>query len=252
MLGGEFRNYVFSARKMGVRGQEFMVATGVDITERREAEAEQRRLQDAVERSAAEWKETFDTVTTPILITERSGAIVRVNRAALELCRLTEQQLDGKQIGELSTGEPWQTAAQLITYIAGEPFGTTAETKDRGGEERGTSSSPLLRSERRSERFILVLWEITGIVELQESLRRRRPSAMGTSSPASLTKCAIPSSASPPRSMPMDEEMSRPGYVGVAATLRQESEPADSPDAGELLEYGKPQRSPSSAATFAR
>src|SRR5439155_17061361 len=108
LFGADLKNYVFSAQRMDVGGQQFLVATGVDITERRHAEAEQRRLQEAVERSAAEWKQTFDTVTTPILITERSGAVVRVNRAALKLCRLTEQELAGKQIAEINAGEPWQ------------------------------------------------------------------------------------------------------------------------------------------------
>ncbi len=240
LLGGEFRNYVFSARKMDVRGQEFMVATGVDITERREAEAEQRRLQDAVERSAAEWKETFDTVTTPILITERSGAIVRVNRAALELCRLTEQQLEGKQIEEISAGEPWQTAAQLITYIAGEPFGTTAETKDAGGRTWDIIVSRFSAPNDGAERFILVLWEITGIVELQESLRRSETmSAMGTLVAGVAHEVRNPLFGISATLDAFHEEMSQPGYAECAATLRQEVNRLIHL-MQELLEYGKP------------
>jgi len=240
LLGGEVRNYVFSARRMDVRGQTFMVATGVDITERRQAEAEQKRLQEAVERSAAEWKETFDTVTTPILITERSGAVVRVNRAAFELCRLTSDQLSGKTIEEISAGEPWQTAAQLINYIAGERIGTTAEAKDADGRTWDIIVSRFTSADDGSERFILVLWEITGIVELQESLRRSETmSAMGTLVAGVAHEVRNPLFGISATLDAFHEELSQPGYAECAATLRQEVNRLIHL-MQELLEYGKP------------
>ena len=87
-FGDEVRDFQLNGRRMDVNGEPFLVGSGFDVTDRRRAEAEQARLQSAVERSAAEWKETFDTVTTPILIMERSGAVVRgrpggVNRPPL-------------------------------------------------------------------------------------------------------------------------------------------------------------------------
>src|SRR5205085_1483302 len=75
----------------------------------------------------------FDAVHTPILVTERSGAIVRVNDAALALSGLSTDSIAGRMIGGLGTGEPWQTAAQLVSYIAGEGSGTASETKDASG-----------------------------------------------------------------------------------------------------------------------
>jgi len=239
VVGTEVKNYTISARRMDVGGQAFLVATGVDITERRHAEAEQRRLQEAVERSAAEWKETFDTVTTPILITERSGAIVRVNRAALELSALSEEQIPGMHIGEISTGEPWQTAAQLITYIAGERQGTTAETKDASGRTWDIIVSRFSAPDG-SERFILVLWEITGVVELQESLRRSETmSAMGTLVAGVAHEVRNPLFGISATLDAFHEELSEPGYAECAATLRQEVNRLIHL-MQELLEYGKP------------
>jgi PAS domain S-box-containing protein len=240
VLGTEVKNYLFNARRMDVRGRPFLVATGTDITERRQAEAEQRRLQSEVERSAAEWKETFNTVTTPILITERSGAIVRVNRAALELSGLSEEQIAGKPIAEISAREPWQTAAQLISYIAGKRQGTTAETKDPHGRTWDIIVSHFSAPNDGAERFILVLWEITGIVELQESLRRSETmSAMGTLVAGVAHEVRNPLFGISATLDAFHEEMSQPGYAECGATLRQEVNRLIHL-MQELLEYGKP------------
>ena len=213
-----------------------------DITQRKQAEIEQKRLQDAVERSAAEWKETFDTVTTPILIMERSGAVVRVNRAALDLSGLSEDEIAGRSIDAIADGEPWQTAAQLVSYIAGERQGTTAETKDSGGR---TWDIIITRFSANgdgdgAERFILVLWEITGIVELQESLRRSETlSAMGTLVAGVAHEVRNPLFGISATLDAFHEEMSQPGYAECGATLRQEVNRLVHL-MQELLEYGKP------------
>ncbi len=240
VLSGEVRNYVLNARRMDVRGRPFMVGTGVDITERRQAEAEQRRLQSEIARSAAEWKETFDTVTTPILITEENGAIVRVNRAALELTGLAEEQISGMPIAQLAAREPWQTAGQLVSYIATEHHGTSAETKDADGRTWDINVSHFSAPNDGSERFILVLWEITGIVELQESLRRSETlSAMGNLVAGVAHEVRNPLFGISATLDAYQDEMSRPGYVEFAATLRQEVNRLIHL-MKELLEYGKP------------
>jgi PAS domain S-box-containing protein len=240
VLRGEVKNYVFNAKRMDVRGRPFMVATGVDITERRQAEAEQRRLQSEIARSAAEWKETFDTVTTPILITEENGAIVRVNRAALELTGLSEEQIGGMPIGQLAAREPWHTAGQLVSYIASEHHGTSAETKDADGRTWDINVSHFSAPNDGSERFILVLWEITGIVELQESLRRSETvSAMGNLVAGVAHEVRNPLFGISATLDAYQDEMSQPGYVEFAATLRQEVNRLIHL-MKELLEYGKP------------
>jgi PAS domain S-box-containing protein len=240
VLKAGIRNYLFNARRMYVRGQPFMVATGVDITERRQAEAEQRRLQSEIARSAAEWQETFDTVTTPILITEENGTIVRVNRAALELSHLSEDEIKGKPIATFSDGEPWHTAGQLISYIATEHQGTSAETKDAEGRTWDIVVSHFSAPNGGGERFILVLWEITGIVELQESLRRSETvAAMGNLVAGVAHEVRNPLFGISATLDAYQDEMSRPGYVEFAATLRQEVNRLIHL-MKELLEYGKP------------
>jgi len=240
VFADEVRDFHLSGRIMDVNGEPFLVGSGFDITDRRRAEAEQARLQNAIERSAAEWKETFDTVTTPILIMERSGAVVRVNRAALELSGLTEEEMAGRQIGGIASGEPWQTAAQLVSYIAGKRQGTTAETKDAGGRTWDIIVSHLATPNGGADRFILVLWEITGIVELQESLRRSETlSAMGTLVAGVAHEVRNPLFGISATLDAFHEEMSQPGYAECGATLRQEVNRLVHL-MQELLEYGKP------------
>jgi len=240
ILSSEVRHYFFNGRRMDVDGEPFLVGTGFDVTERRRAEAEQKRLQNAVERSAAEWKETFDTVTTPILIMEPSGDVVRVNRAALELSGLSEAEIAGRPIDAIGDGEPWQTASQLVSYIAGGRQGTTAETKDDGGRTWDIIVTRFSAPDGGPERFILVLWEITGIVELQESLRRNETlSAMGTLVAGVAHEVRNPLFGISATLDAFDEEMRQPGYAECGATLRQEVNRLVHL-MQELLEYGKP------------
>jgi PAS domain S-box-containing protein len=240
ILGDDTRHFFLNARRMDVDGEEFLVGTGFDVTDRRRAEAEQKRLQSAVERSAAEWKETFDTVTTPILVMERSGAVVRVNRAALELSGLSEAEISGLPIDAIGDGEPWQTASQLVSYVAGERQGTTAETKDADGRTWDIIITHFSASDGGADRVIVVLWEITGIVELQESLRRSETlSAMGTLVAGVAHEVRNPLFGISATLDAFHEEMSHPDYAECGATLRQEVNRLVHL-MQELLDYGKP------------
>ncbi len=236
----EVKNYLFSARRMDVRGEPYIVATGTDITERRQAEAEQRRLQAEIERSATDWKATFDTVSTPIVIIEKNGTVVRVNRAALELSGLSDEQITGTPVDQIGSGEPWQTAGQLVSYIASEHRGTSAEARDAEGNTWDITITHFLTPGEGAARAILVMWEITEFVELQETLRRNETmSAMGTLVAGVAHEVRNPLFGISATLDAYHEEMSQPGYIECGATLRQEVNRLIHL-MQELLEYGKP------------
>jgi PAS domain S-box-containing protein len=163
-----------------------------------------------------------------------------VNRKALELTGLSEEQISGMPIAQLAAHEPWHTAGQLVSYIANERHGTSAETKDPDGRTWDINVSHFSAPNDGSGRFILVLWEITGIVELQESLRRSETlSAMGNLVAGVAHEVRNPLFGISATLDAYQDEMSRPGYVEFAATLRQEVNRLIHL-MKELLEYGKP------------
>jgi PAS domain S-box-containing protein len=177
VVNGEVRHYLLNARRMDRGGEAFLVGTGIDITERRRAEAERALLQTAIERSAVEWRQTFDSVQTPMIITDERGVIRRANGRAAELASADAAALSGTDIATLGAG-PWSGAAELIaSFVAGGQ--AEAEARDSLGRVWDVTVTPLF-SEGSDHALIVVFWEITGIVTLQESLRRsERMSSMG-------------------------------------------------------------------------
>lgn len=157
-----------------------IIAFGMDVTEQRRAEAEKAVLQSAMAQTAAEWRATFDAVNTPILIVRPDGTISRVNRCAKELLGLQFRDIVGKDLSSVSDAEPWHTASALVRHHGDDGCGVSAEAKDGQGRTWNISIAHYATDDRAA-RCILVLWDTTSIVELQESLSRtERLSAMGT------------------------------------------------------------------------
>jgi PAS domain S-box-containing protein len=178
VVEGETRHYLLNARRMDRDGEAFLVGTGIDITERRRAEAERTLLQKVIEQSAVEWRQTFDSVRTPIIITDEQGVIRRVNERAAGLAGTDAVTIAGTPIAELGDG-PWSAAADLITALAEGADGSGAEARDSLGRVWDVTVMPLFADES-DQALIVVFWEITGIVALQESVRRsERMSSMG-------------------------------------------------------------------------
>jgi signal transduction histidine kinase len=190
--------------------------------------------------SATEWRQTFDAVVTPILITDRDGAIRRFNRAALELAAIPEVDLVAQRVEDLGSGEPWSTAAQLVSSLPPHDSVASGETRDAQGRTWDVSITHFATPGEGADRFILVFWEITGIVELQESLRRSETlSAMGTLVAGVAHEVRNPLFGMSATLDAYQEELSRPEYEMFQRTLRREvGRLTDLMQ--ELLEYGKP------------
>ena len=66
-----------------------------------------RQLYGALQRSAQEWEQTFDSIETPIVLAGEGGRIARLNQAARQLTGRPFSELVGRPLREVDAGEPW-------------------------------------------------------------------------------------------------------------------------------------------------
>lgn len=234
---GEVRHMLLSGTRMVRDGQPFIVTTGIDVTALRMAEAEQRRLRSAIERSAIEWQLTFDSVETPVVIVGADGAILRVNRSAATLAGVRDSEMPGLDLYAIRGG-PWSQAAQLL-HLAGEDGHAGSEVRDDDGRQWEVRVTPLVPSESGGSR-IIVFWDVSRVVALQDSLRRSETmSAMGKLVGGVAHEVRNPLFGISATLDAYAPELNTPDLADMAATLRREVDRLTRL-MRELLDFGKP------------
>jgi PAS domain S-box-containing protein len=145
-----------------------------DVTERKQEEADRVRLETALLASASDWKTTFDAVDVLIVVLDAQGRVARLNRAAVELAKISYARSLGRPLLEVAAGEPWVTGAALAARLV-EPGSRVAEiARDRAtGRVWGLSVTRFANPEGGDDRVVIVARDITPVVRLEESLRRK-------------------------------------------------------------------------------
>ena len=154
-----------------------------DASGRRRMEEEQKTLRDMLGAAASEWRATFDALETPIVILGSNGRAERLNRAARDLAGGAQfTDLLGRRLAEMGGGVLWERAEALVEEVARAGAPRSAEVRDEASRRTWTlAASPALPDLSAARPIILTLREITGLVDLQESLRRSETmAAMGT------------------------------------------------------------------------
>ena len=146
------------------------------------AESRQAQMQAALQKSAMEWRMTFDAMKSPILMLDMRGVVLRVNRAAQLLSGRTYPEIVGHPVEQLLNGAPWRNLAALLELARkGRSPDPVRTLEDDGGRTWEIEASPIVTPVKAETHVLVVARDLTAQVKLQESLRRSETlSAMGS------------------------------------------------------------------------
>ena len=153
-----------SSQSVSLEGREMYLSVVRDITERRDMEAR-------LEQAAAQWRATFDAITTPISIQDRDYRIIQVNRAFAEAMNAPPEALIGRTCFEVShgTSEPVPTCPHRRTLESGEPEQVEVHNAETGTYTR-VSTYPMFGPDGEIIASVHITQDITEQRKMQEQL----------------------------------------------------------------------------------
>lgn len=163
--------YIYGEGEAPIR----MIGAMTDVTERRLAEEEQKRLQAAVQVAATDWMVTFDAVPLLMVLVDAEGKIRRLNQAARVAIAAPWNELVHRPLTDLK-GQPWEAVTDLTRRaLAGQA--TLVEQFEDAANDRTWSmlAAPIMTADGPSA--ILTLRDTTDLVQLQRTLSNERTMA---------------------------------------------------------------------------
>lgn len=134
-------------------------------------------LLDAIEHAAWEWRRTFDAVETPIVIVGGDGAITRINRAARMLVGRDYGEIVGRPLRMLPESEPWLSIGSLSADVQQRRSPAARQVKDAYGRTLDLLAMLFNADDPQDQHVIVVVWDVTALVDLQSRLEQQRTMA---------------------------------------------------------------------------
>lgn len=239
---GEPRIVETGFTRLGSKRDNRLLYWVLDVTERREAEAESAALAHQVRRAAYEWQLTLDTLATPIAIVDATLKLRRLNQAALNLLDAGSfQAAIGRCLSDLHSPF-WETASNAALAVFNNHLEVRQEFFDPEMSSWWDLGASLIQlSANDPPHVLIVARNTTEVRALQESLRRNELlSAMGKLIAGVAHEVRNPLfSISATLDAFQSEFGDRPEYATYLEYLRKESRRLNAVMV-ELLEYGRP------------
>jgi PAS domain S-box-containing protein len=210
-----------------------------DVSAEQVSEQQRSEIESLISRSAEEWRATFDSVDTPILLLDADGRVVRVNRTAVEWCREDFHEVLETPADEFGGGRLREAVRALQESSAPAVMREITDPEGRIWSVRVTR-----REHGPSDRVaaIVVAWEITHVLELQQSLRRSETlAAMGSLVAGVAHEVRNPLFGISATVDAFEPELAEKGLDEFVAALREQVDRLTQL-MKDLLEYGKPPR----------
>jgi PAS domain S-box-containing protein len=125
-------------------------------------------------RIAAEWQFTLDAIPAAVLLLDDRCRIVRTNHQAFAMMSggTTRDDVTGCGLRETTTGEPWREAERLARLAMRHDIDLSARVQDASGSHPTWSVVVRLAPAGRQTRAVVVVTDLTAMVDLEAEVRR--------------------------------------------------------------------------------
>lgn len=179
---GVIELFTTSARPLSNDSARSLQETGAalaSLLERHESEQERARLMALLQKKGNEWASTFDAIESPILLLRADGTIVRVNRALREQVQRGYGEIVGRRVDSIANDEVWRTVRDLTVAVMDAGESTIVQAHDAVSSRYWELSGSPVTGDVDAQ-VIVVMRDMTAVVNLQDSLRRgEQLAAMG-------------------------------------------------------------------------
>ena len=174
---GDQHRALLIARRTGKTPSSPLTVFLVNLREVTNLENDRSELIDAIERAAWEWRRTFDAVETPIVIVGLDAAVARINRAARMLVGRQYGEIVGRTLRELPAQEPWSSMIDLTQEVQNRRSPAARQVKDAQNRTLDLLAMLFNADDPRDERVIVIVWDVSALVDLQVRLEQQRTMA---------------------------------------------------------------------------
>lgn len=152
----------------------------VDLSDLMTPNHDRAALLEQIEEAAWEWRRTFDAVEMPIVIIGPELEVVRINRAARMLAGKSYSEIIGSSLRNFPTAEPWMSIAALTFEVQDSRAPAARQVKDSSGRTLDLLAMLFNVDDPADERVIVIVWDVSTLVDLQSRLEQQRQmAAMG-------------------------------------------------------------------------